>query len=376
MARPTEDAASESWLAAARRMGLEPERLAHVRRVLDREVERGLIPGASLLIGRRGERIHYATGCSVATEREKLPATRETLYDCASLTKVVVTLPLILMLVDCGELSLQDPAARYIPELGDRDAITIKHLLTHTAGFPPFVDLHTPGFSREEIIAHIGRLPLEYEPGTAYVYSDLGYILLGEVIARLYGCPLDEAARRHLFAPLGMKDSGFCPDPALRPRIAATEYIPAEGVHRWGRVHDDNALALGGVSGHAGLFATADDLGRYAEMWLNEGRANGLSVLSPAALRLATVSHTAHLRPANRGLGWVLKGDRWDASGDLMSPNAYGHTGFTGTSLWIDPATGVYVVLLTNRVHFGRDRSVAGLRAAVHNIVAASVSKA
>jgi CubicO group peptidase (beta-lactamase class C family) len=335
-------------------------------------VERARIPGASLLIGRRGERLHYATGWSIATEETKLQAARDTLYDCASLTKVVVTLPLILMLIDVGELTLADPASRYIPELSG-DAITIRHLLTHTAGFPPFVDLHGLGLSREEIVAHIGRLTLEYEPGTAYVYSDLGYILLGEVIARLYGCPLDEAARRHLFGPLGMRDSCFRPDAALRPRIAATEFAPAEGAHRWGRVHDDNALTLGGVSGHAGLFATADDLAEYAEMWLSDGWAKGKSVLSPAIVKLATTSHTAHLPPANRGLGWVLKGDRWDASGDLMSASAYGHTGFTGTSLWIDPAAGVYVVLLTNRVHFGRDVNIAGLRAAVHNIVAASV---
>lgn len=367
----------DSWIETAQQIGLEPDRLRNAWDVLDREVELGKIPGASMVIGRKGERIHYATGYSVATDLQKLNAARNTLYDCASLTKVVVTLPLILMLVDRGQLGLDDPVAAYIPEFAvhDKAAMTIKHLLTHTSGLPAFVDLQSQvqGRNREDIVSHICRLPLEYELGKAMVYSDLGYIVLGELIAKLYGCALEDAAKRHVFQPLGMRDSQFCPAADLQPRIAATEYIPEERAHRWGRVHDNNALVLGGISGHAGLFATADDLAHYAEMWLAKGWANGKSMLSPAAVNLAITSHTRHLSPANRGLGWVLKGDRWDASGDLMSVSAYGHTGFTGTSLWIDPETGVYVVLLTNRVHFGRERSVSRLRALVHNVVAASV---
>lgn len=357
------------------RMGLDSARLQHVWSTLNQEVERGNIPGASIIIGREEERLHYVTGYAVSTAQKRLKVERDTLYDCASLTKVVVTLPLILMLIDRGELRLNDPVAEYIPDFAvhEKSAVTIQHLLTHTSGLVEFLNMFSHGWSREEIIAHVCQQHLLYEPGTKMVYSDLGFIMLGVIIEKLYGCSLNVAAEEHLFKPLGMTDSVFCPPESLRDRIAATEYMPEEEDHRWGKVHDENALALGGVSGHAGLFSTADDLASYAQMWLAQGEANGKSILSKAAVSRAVTSYTKHLLQANRGLGWVLKGDRWDASGDWMSDMAYGHTGFTGTSLWVDPASGVYVVLLTNRVHFGRDKSVNRLRAVIHNIVDASV---
>lgn len=365
----------EAWVEMARQMEMVPERLCRARDLLDQEVARGTIPGASVIIGRRGERVYYATGYSVFTDLQKIEVKRDTLYDCASLTKVVITLPLILMLVDRGQLRLDEPVAEYLPEFAacGKAAVTVNQLLTHTSGLAAFIDLHSQAWSREEILSHICGQPLEYDPGTSMVYSDLGFILLGEMIAKLHGSSLDLVANRELFQPLGMKDSGYCPPEELQSRIAATEFIPEEGAYRWGKVHDSNALALGGVSGHAGLFSTADDLASYAELWLAEGQVNGQSLLSPAAIKRAVSSQTRPKLQANRGLGWVLQGDQWDASGDLMSDVAYGHTGFTGTSLWTDPVSGVYVVLLTNRVHFGRERSVARLRCLMHNIVAASI---
>jgi len=351
------------------------EKLNAAFRVIDREIERGEIPGAAVAIGHQGRQVTYAAGLAVATPERNIPAAVDTIYDCASLTKVVVTLPLILQLIDQGELRLDDPVAYFLPAFAENDKsdITIKHLLTHTSGLIAHTDLHSHGWTRQQIIEQICRQPKHYETGTKVVYSDLGFILLGEIASALFGLPLDAAASQYIFTPLGMKDSCFCPDGSLQPRIAATEFMPELGGHLWGRVHDENALAMGGISGHAGLFSTAEDLARYARMWLTMGETDSGRVLSQAAMKASTKLYTAHLSSGRRALGWVAKGDGYDASGDWLSERSYGHTGFTGTSLWIDPDHDLYVVLLTNRVHFGRGKSVARLRACFHNAVAASI---
>jgi CubicO group peptidase (beta-lactamase class C family) len=235
---------------------------------------------------------------------------------------------------------------------------------------------------REEIVAQVFALPLQHEPGTQVVYSDLGFIVLGELAARLLAEPLEQAARTHVLQPLGMLGSGYRPLPqaAAAPEspgsaaIAPTEWDEAGQAYRIGTVHDENASAMGGVSGHAGLFSTARDLSRYASMWLNEGvTAEGTRFLSVPTVRAALCSHTGALSTGHRGLGWVLKGDSFDASGDLLSERSYGHTGFTGTSLYVDPEYGLTITLLTNRVHYGRSKSVASLRARFHNAIAASL---
>lgn len=340
---------------------------------IEESLERGEIPGAAAVVGWGGREASFCAGDAVKTEELMIPASVETIYDCASLTKVVVTLPLVLRLIDRGEVGLDDPVSRYLGDFaaeGKAD-VTVRHLLTHTSGLPAHVKLYGHGWTREQIVAEVMRQPKGYATGTQMVYSDLGFIALGELAAAVYGCPLDEAARRYVFEPLGMAESLFCPGEELRPRIAATEFVPEEGAYRWGAVHDENAYAMGGVSGHAGLFSTASDLAKYARMWLNGG--DGL--LSERIVSCAVRSHTQGLPEANRGLGWVLKGDRWDASGERMSARSYGHTGFTGTSLWIDPELGLYAVLLTNRVHFGREQSVARLRREFHDAAAAAVSQ-
>lgn len=379
--------------AGAEAANMDAERLADAFRLLDEAVARGVTPGGVALIGRNGRVAGvHAVGMAhtQAPEGRGIPVREDTIFDAASLSKVVGTLPLALLLVERGSLRLGDPVAEYIPEFAaaGKAAVTVAQLLTHTSGLPAHQKLYAHGWSREEIKAHIFAHPLEYEPGTKMVYSDLGFITLGEVVSRQYGEPLEIAAIKHVFGPLGMKDTGYLPSAALRPRIAATEYDEALGRHKWGEVHDENCGALGGASGHAGLFSTAADLAKYAAMWLARGRfaiegGDGLNrdsrngdgrfgrLLSEASVAAATRSHTAHL-PANRGLGWVLKGDPWDASGDLLSPTCFGHTGFTGTSLWMDPELDCFVVLLTNRVHYGRDTSVASLRRGIHNVAAAA----
>lgn len=357
------------------KVGIDGPRLRAAFQLLDEAVESGAIPGAVAVIGRGSDIAgRHAVGYAVKCEQEEQVLQMDTLFDCASLTKVVVTLPLILILLDRGELHLNEPVATFLPEfaVNGKDAVTVGQLLTHTSGLAAHRPFYAHDTTAEQIKAAVCNEPLAYESGTQVVYSDLGFIVLGEIAAKLYGCPLDEAAAHELFHPLGMRDSQFCPPDGLKSRIAATEYREHLGRYQRGDVHDENALALGGVSGHAGLFATAGDLAHYAAMWLANGAWEGQRILSSASVAFATRSHTTHLQD-NRGLGWALKGDSFDAAGDLFSTATFGHTGFTGTSVWIDPERSLYAVLLTNRVHFGRETSIARLRACFHNAVAASV---
>ncbi|GIP33158.1 serine hydrolase [Paenibacillus sp. J2TS4] len=344
--------------------------------LLDEEVETGEIPGGVALVTHRGKVVGvHASGYSIDYGEDREQTVEDTLYDCASLTKVTVTLPLILQGLGLGLLRLDDPVTHFIPAFAanNKDHITVKQLLVHTSGLPAHQPFYLHGWTPEETINGICRLPLDYKTETKVIYSDLGYILLGQIASLVFGDSLDRVAEQRIFDPLGMKQSTFCPPESWRPLIAATEYTDQLGRCKRGEVHDENAYALGGVSGHAGLFSTARDLARYAQMWLAGGRTeDGQTILPQASVQAALRSHTGKLS-AHRGLGWVLKGDKMDASGDLLSNTAYGHTGFTGVCLTMDPERELGVVLLTNRVHYGRDKSVARLRARFHNAVAASL---
>lgn len=363
--------------ATPEQLGINADKLQRAFRLLDREKDAGEIPGGVALVGRNGAIARtYAVGDSIISKDTNLKVTEDTFYDCASLTKVMSTLPLILQLIDCGELRLKDTVSRYFPEFtgNGKEEVTVKHLLTHTSGLQAFKDLHSHGWTPEQIRVAVLGESLSHACGNSYVYSDFNYIILGELVAKLFSMPLDEAANRYVFEPLGMRDTSYRPANGLQSRIAATEFMG--GAYRWGEVHDENAWAMGGVSGHAGVFSTAKDVAKYAAMWLNDGKPAGDGhghVLSGASVAAATRSYTEDKVNANRGLGWVLKGDVWDASGDLFSSRSYGHTGFTGTSVWMDPDSSVFAVLLTNRVHFGREKSVVRLRDCFHNAVAASI---
>jgi CubicO group peptidase (beta-lactamase class C family) len=252
-----------------------------------------------------------------------------------------------------------------------KERITLVHLLAHTSGLPAHRPFYSHGESPEETLRRVLAEPLEAAPGERYVYSDLGYIALGEWVRRVSGEGLDAFVRRVL-APLGMGDTGYLPAPEERGRIAAGEHREELGRHQWGEVNDDNARALGGVSGHAGLFGTAPDLARYLEgCWL-PWRDEDDGLLASALVRAALRDQTGDL-PARRGLGWVLRGDAWDPSGLLTSERSFGHTGYTGTSVWVDPETRLVVVLLTNRVHAPRGAGIVGLRRRFHNAVAAAL---
>jgi N-acetylmuramic acid 6-phosphate etherase len=335
----------------------------------------GDLPGAVAAIVRNGRIVGPRAFGWASREPERIAVTPNTVFDMASLTKVVATTPVILKLCEQGYFRLDDSLARFMPKFGQggKDGITIRHLMTHTSGLPDHIRFWEKGLSGSAVIDYISGLPLgEGVIGLRVVYSDLGFIMLGELVRILTGKDLSEVAQETVFGPLGMADTCYRPDPSLRHRIAATEYRADLGRVMWGEVHDENALALGGIAGHAGLFSTAWDLCKYASMWLDEGRLNGTRVLSPSTVWAATKEHTA--AGERRGLGWMLKSPTFSSGGDLISDAAFGHTGFTGTSLWCDPDVGVGIVLLTNRVHAGRDSNAAiRLRPMFANAVMAAV---
>jgi CubicO group peptidase (beta-lactamase class C family) len=356
--------------------GMNSNQLMEAMRVLDREVAEENIPGAVTLIARRGKVVmEYAAGLAEDAEQVQRPMEVSSIFDVASLTKVMASLPAVLLLAEQGLLSLKDPISLYVPEFSihSKDNVLIENLLTHTSGLASHQDMYSKGWSRHEILQHVWNQPLEYTPGTKMVYSDLGFITLGEIVERVTGLPLNQFVQEQIYLPLGMNDTCYLPEEPLRLRAASTEYDHKLGRCKQGEVHDDNAYAMGGVSGHAGLFSTVRDVARYGQMWLNGGIYNSVRLLSPLTIQAAVKGYTNTLEEANRGLGWVLKNDQWDASGDLLTESTYSHTGFTGTSIVCDPHTGLMVVLLTNRVHYGRAKPVNRLRSLFHNAVAASI---
>lgn len=356
---------------AAIDMGFDETGLDLVWETIRYEIKKKTIPGAIAVFSIGGKRVRFASGYALDREGEIIPVKFDTLYDSASLTKVTVTLFLILWLIDHDALRLNDSAAKYLPKLGKgkKEKVTIRHLLSHSAGFPSGYDLYSNGWSRDEIISFLCKSPLAYAPGSRVIYSDIGFILLGEIAAKLTGMTLDAAAQKYIFEPLEMRDSSYCPASVRLTRIAATEYSPEIKKCWHGIVHDENARAMGGIAGHAGIFSTADDLMNYAEMWLTGGKHKGRRILSKAVVKKAMMTQTSGISGMNRGLGWVLKGDRTDTSGALFSKDSYGHTGFTGTSLLVDPQHQLAVVLLTNRVHYGRDKSISLLRETFHSAI-------
>jgi len=357
--------------------------LAPIRRLLEDGVGRAY-PGAVLEVSRGGEVvIRWTVGARTLVPGPQ-PAAPETIYDLASLTKVVVTTPLILQAAAEGRLRLDDPIAAHLPESA-ASAVTLRHLLTHTSGLPAWIPFYLETSGYDAVIARTAAMAADASPGSQAVYSDLGFILLGEVARRALGKPLDALARERVFTPLGMHDTTYRPLPARRGRIAPTEdgtateqaMVGEEGRRHtwrraliWGEVHDSNAHAMGGVSGHAGLFGTADDLTAYGQMWLGGGRGPRGTVLEEDLVREATVRRTP---TGTRGLGWALAGtDGW--WGAALSPRAYGHTGFTGTALAIDPAHDLVIVFLTNAIHLGRDRTeILALRPKIAAAIAAAL---
>jgi len=370
--------------------GISAERLARMDAAIQASIEKKELPGAVVLVGRHGRVVWRKSYGARAVEPQRETMTANTIFDLASLTKVVATASSIMILIEQGKVRLADPVVQFIPEMkGEgRDAITIEQLLTHVAGFAPDFDLRQRWTGYDEALKHLYREPLRNPPGSRFVYSDINYIALGEVVHRASGLSLDEFARRNIFAPLGMRDTGFRPDVKLTSRIAPTEkrrgqmnYLGDSGTNagpegeQWlrGQVHDPTSFRMGGVAGHAGLFSTADDLAIFCQMILNGGLMNGARILSPAAVAAMTRPRAVSETGGARGVGWDIATTFSSNKGDLFPLGSFGHTGFTGTSIWIDPANDTFVIFLSNRVHPDGKGDVGPLRGRVASIVAASI---
>ncbi len=332
------------------------DRLRAIDRVIGRGLTAGGFPGAAVVVGRDGYAV-YQKGFGRLDWRAGSSAVRadRTIYDLASLTKVVVTTTAAMILFDEGKLELDAPVSRYLPGFsgGDKDRVTVRQLLTHRSGLPAGRQLwrlaSTPSGARWAVVA----TPLACAPGSCFIYSDLGADVLGWTVEAISGEPLDAFVQKRVFGPLGMTDTYFNPPDSLEYRIAPTEIAPPRGYPLRGEVHDENAYVLGGVAGHAGLFSTAADLSVFAQMMLNGGEYGGVRFISDSTVALFTRRNGGDYAGGSRALGWdTADGD--GSSGIYLTPRAYGHTGFTGTSMWIDPDRNLFVILLTNRVHAAR----------------------
>jgi len=353
-------------------VGMSGRQLARIDEVVQEAIARRELPGAVILVARQGRIVYWRAFGHRALEPTRLPMTRDTVFDLASLTKVVATATSVMILVERGKIRLGDPVARYIPEFAQngKERITIEQLLQHRGGLIADNDLADYRDGPEKALERIYALGTVAEPGTRFIYSDVGYIVLGELVRRVSGQRLDDFARENIFRPLGMTETTFAPTGALRERCAPTER--REGRWMIGEVHDPRAYALGGVAGHAGLFSTARDLAIYCQMLLNGGTFRGVRILSPLSVR--RMIEVRHLPPGEmRGLGWDVHTGYSSNRGDLFPIGSFGHTGFTGTSLWIDPASRTFVIFLSNRVHPDGRGDVTSLRGRVASIVAAAI---
>ncbi|MEP6766830.1 MAG: serine hydrolase domain-containing protein [Gemmatimonadaceae bacterium] len=330
-------------------VGMSSARLATVDRVVQRGIDAGGYPGAAVVVGRKGYSVWSKGFGALDWTAKGLPVTPDqSIYDLASLTKVIGTTTAIMVLFDEGKVSLDAPVSRYIPSFsgGLKDQVTVRHLLEHRAGLPAGNELWRHSRSPDEARAAVLNSKIGCTPGVCYEYSDLGADILGFVAEAASGEPLDTFLEEKVYGPLGMNDTHFKPNAIDAYRTAPTEIAPPRGYPLRGEVHDENAYALGGVAGHAGLFSTANDLSVFAQMLLNNGEYNGVRVVADTTVAL----FTRRTEKGTRALGW----DTCDGNGgcgQYLSSRAFGHTGFTGTSIWIDPDRQMFVVLLTNRVH-------------------------
>jgi uncharacterized protein YbbC (DUF1343 family)/CubicO group peptidase (beta-lactamase class C family) len=350
------------------------DRLNQIDNAVAAAIQRGDCPGAVVLVVHGDEVVFRKAYGNRSLHPDQAPMTADTVFDMASLTKPVATASSAFVLIERGKLRLSEKVATYWPEFAanGKTDVTVEHLLTHTSGLTADNSLSDYKDGKADALKRVAALPLEAVPGTRFKYSDVGFIVLGELIERVGGKPLDEFARANMFEPLGMADTGFHPDEKLKTRAAPT----AQRDGRWlvGEVHDPRSAAMGGVAGHAGLFSTADDLARFARMLLHGGELDGNRVLSPLSVRLMTTP--IPVPGGLRSRGWDVDTSYSAPRGDFPKGDGFGHTGFTGTSIWIDPPSKTAVIILTNRVHISEKVQVTSLRKEVANIVAAAVGRA
>ena len=363
---------------------LDRARLARIDALVEAAIQDGRLPGAVVVVGHAGELVYEQAFGARSMVGSAEVMTPDTIFDLASLTKVVATTTSVMILVEERRLRLRDRVVTHLPEFAShgKDRITVEHLLTHTSGLRPDLPLDEVFEGAGTAIARAADEVPEAGPGERFVYSDINFFVLGEIVRRVTGQTLDRFARDRIFEPLGMTDTGFNPPSSLIPRIAPTEPCaplawPCGGdgaVMLRGRVHDPTARRMGGVAGHAGLFSTAGDLARFCRMLLGGGALGDVRILAPLTVaRMTRVSTPLHLAD-RRGLGWDLDSRFSSNRGDLFGFGSFGHTGFTGTSLWLDPASDTFVVFLSSRLHPSGVGDVTALRGRVATVVASAVS--
>ena len=339
-------------------------------------IAEGAAPGGILAVGRYGRLVHMKGYGTIDTVKSSAPVDENTIYDMASLTKVIATTTAAMILEEQGLLDLDRTVASYLPEFNapDKASITVRMLITHRGGLEAFAPLYREFKGREQYLAQINTRPLKSAPGTETVYSDWDLILLQLVIERLTSQTLDQFVAARIFTPLGMTSTMFNPDSAaLFARIAPTEIDSVRGGLVRAKVHDENAWAMGGVSGHAGLFSTARDLTVFAQAMLNGGEYNGVRIVKPSTLARWTAPQSLK---SSRALGWDTP-SKGSSAGNYFSARSFGHTGFTGTSIWIDPEKNLFVILLTNRVNPTRNNNRhVPLRRAVADAAQTSITDA
>jgi uncharacterized protein YbbC (DUF1343 family)/CubicO group peptidase (beta-lactamase class C family) len=347
------------------------ERFSQIGQIVGQEIAAGHIPGAVVVVGQQGRIVYRGTFGSMALMPVRTAMRGDAIFDLASLTKVIATTTAIMQLAEAGRLLLDKPVAEYWPEFASagKNGITVRQLLTHTSGLRPDLDPNARWSGPAEALALIAADHPIQPPGTRFIYSDLNFITLGELVHRITSEPLDVYAMRHIFAPLRMEDTGFHPALVERARIVPTDL--QEGRLRWGEVQDPTAYRMGGVAGHAGLFSTADDIARFAEMLLNGGSNGGRRILQRETV--AEMTSAIELPGGERrGLGWDVSSSYAAGVDIALGGHAYGHTGYTGTMLWIDPSSDTFLIVLSSRLHPDGHGDVKLLRQRLAEVVAAA----
>ena len=345
--------------------------LGGVDAILEQAITDTNIPGAVLVVGHDGAVIYRKAYGSRALEPKREAMTLDTVFDLASLTKVIATTTAMMQLFEQGKVRMNDPVAKYLPEFAQngKEDITLRQLMTHYSGLAPDLDLKEPWTGKDTGYAMAFAEAPQTAPGSGFVYSDINFITLGALVERVSGETLDGYATKHIFAPLGMAHTRFLPPASWLPKIAPTEYDEHEHMLR-GEVHDPTARRMGGVAGHAGLFSTADDLAKFAQALLDGGK----GILAADTVEKMTSPETPPQAPLLRGFGWDIDSPFSSNRGDLLPVGSFGHTGFTGTSVWIDPTTQTYIILLTNSVHPRGKGNAIGLRTKVATEIAAAMA--
>ena len=347
-----------------------------VDNIINRAIKDKAFPGCVVLVWKEGKIIYEKPFGHFTYEINSREVQKNTIYDLASLTKVVATTTAAMICYDRKLLSLDDPVTKYIPSFNTngKENITIKNLLLHNSGLPAWKKLYGQGLSAEDIIREIYSSELEYKPGTKYVYSDLGMIILGKIIEKVSGTSLDKFCKDEIFVPLEMNSTFFVPSDSIKQYCAPTEkddYWRMKTLQ--GEVHDETSSLLGGVAGNAGLFSTAEDISRLITVLMNNGRSGGSEFIKSSTIDMFIKKYSDE---STRALGWDTKSDSGSSVGKYFSKNSFGHTGFTGTSIWADPERNLFVVFLTNRVYPTRKNSkIFSIRPLLHDAVIKSLGK-